>query len=142
MAAEITPSKQVRLPLASLTCFQEVHITNGYAQAAASLESLKVKDSPVKKLNFDTEDKENMPVTLESTEPVAKHDLKMEKMPVTEVKETTEQPQVPKTWRELEKEEPLLQENGHRFVLFPLKYHEIVRVMFPQPAHLSLYLTD
>lgn len=29
------------------------------------------------------------------------------------------------TVKELEAEEPLLQENPHRFVLFPIKYHEV-----------------
>ncbi|KIW98022.1 uncharacterized protein Z519_01606 [Cladophialophora bantiana CBS 173.52] len=94
-------------------------------QAAASLESLKVKDSPVKKLNFNAEDKENMPVALESTEPTAKPESEIEKKSATEPKEKIEQSQVPKTLKELEAEEPLLQENPHRFVLFPLKYHEI-----------------
>ena len=119
--------------------FREVHIINGYAQAAASLETLKVKDSPIKKLNFDIEDKENMHVAFESTEPMAKPDMQTEKMPSTEVREETQQPQVPKTLKELEKEEPLLQENKHRFVLFPLKYHEIVRVVsrYLRPHHLS-----
>ena len=31
----------------------------------------------------------------------------------------------PPTIKELEAEEPLLQENPHRFVLFPIKYHEV-----------------
>lgn len=31
------------------------------------------------------------------------------------------------TIKELEAEEPLLQENPHRFVLFPIKYHEVRR---------------
>ena len=106
----------------------KVHITNGYAQAAASLESLKFKDSPIKKPNFNPEDKENMPVTAQSTESTAKPEPEAEKKTVLDISEQKEQPQVPKTLKELEKEEPLLQENPHRFVLFPLKYHEIVRV--------------
>ena len=34
-------------------------------------------------------------------------------------------PVVAPTIKELEADEPLLQENPHRFVLFPLKYHEV-----------------
>jgi ribonucleoside-diphosphate reductase subunit M2 len=69
-----------------------------------------------------------MPVTVESTEPAATPASETEKKPVLELKEQMEQPKAAKTPKELEKEEPLLQENPHRFVLFPLKYHEIVRV--------------
>jgi ribonucleoside-diphosphate reductase subunit M2 len=39
-----------------------------------------------------------------------------------EVKAT---PSVADTIKAMEAEEPILQENPHRFVLFPLKYHEI-----------------
>lgn len=42
----------------------------------------------------------------------------------------------PSTVKELEAEEPLLQENPHRFVLFPIKYHEVRDLLggfFPQP---------
>jgi ribonucleoside-diphosphate reductase subunit M2 len=85
----------------------------------------------VKKLIFDAEDKENMPVTAESIESLAKPALDIEKTPTTEVQEQAAQQPVPKTLKELEKEEPLLQENPHRFVLFPLKYHEIVRSLLP-----------
>ena len=83
MTTQITPSKQVHLPLASSTRPREVHLINGYAQAAASLESLKVKDSPIKKLNFNTEDKENMPVaseTTESPESITKPEVEIEKI--------------------------------------------------------------
>jgi ribonucleoside-diphosphate reductase subunit M2 len=115
------------LPLASLIWSHKVHVNNNYAQAAASLETLKVKDSPIKKLNFDVEDKENMPVTVES---MPTPEAILEKKPVLEVQQQpkVEEPAAPKTLKELEKDEPLLQENPHRFVLFPLKYHEIVRV--------------
>jgi ribonucleoside-diphosphate reductase subunit M2 len=99
------------------------------AQAAASLETLKVKDSPIKKLNFNAEDKENMPVAVEPVESLTQPESLLEKKPVEEVQEQPKQEVVAKTPKELEKEEPLLQENHHRFVLFPLKYHEIVRAV-------------
>lgn len=41
------------------------------------------------------------------------------------VVESTEAPKVAPGIKELEADEPILQENPHRFVLFPLKYHEI-----------------
>ena len=70
-----------------------------------------------------------MPVNVESIESTATPELEMEKKPIIEVMDKTEQPKAPKTIKELEQEEPLLRENAQRFVLFPLKYHEIVRVM-------------
>ena len=96
-----------------------------------------MKDSPVKKLDFNLEDKENMPVTLEST---PKFEPKLGKKLIPEVKEATAQPKAPKTLKELEAEEPLLQENPHRFVLFPIKYHEIVSTQaLATPVHDHLH---
>lgn len=97
-----------------------------YAKAASSLENLKVKDSPIKKLDFNAVDKENIPAAADIT---LDYESQTEKQSVTEVKELVAQPKVPKTLKELEAEEPLLQENPHRFVLFPLKYHEIVSTL-------------
>lgn len=39
---------------------------------------------------------------------------------------------LPSTIKAMEQEEPLLKENKHRFVLFPIKYHEVCGI--PQPA--------
>ncbi|KAK4946734.1 Ribonucleotide-diphosphate reductase (RNR), small subunit [Elasticomyces elasticus] len=91
-------------------------------QAASSLENLKFKDSPIKKLNFDVEDKENMPVASEIT---LKSESEVEKKPVAEIKADVQTPKAAPTWRELEAEEDILKENPHRFVLFPIKFHEI-----------------
>ncbi len=52
-----------------------------------------------------------------------------EKVNVTKVQEDAPKPEEsnrPKTMKELEAEEDILKENPHRFVLFPIKYHEIV----------------
>ncbi|KAL1954170.1 hypothetical protein VTO42DRAFT_1578 [Malbranchea cinnamomea] len=84
-------------------------------QAASSLESLKMSDSPVKKLSFDRADKENVPTTTPTVE---------FKKPAN-VKPAVEEVKVAPGIKELEADEPLLQENPHRFVLFPIKYHEI-----------------
>ncbi|KAI9860730.1 MAG: Ribonucleotide-diphosphate reductase (RNR), small subunit [Trichoglossum hirsutum] len=82
-------------------------------QAASGIDSLKMADSPVKKLSFDSTGKENMNVTSQDIEPVAE-EPEVEKKPV-----------VAPTIKPEEADEPLLQENPHRFVLFPIKYHEV-----------------
>jgi ribonucleoside-diphosphate reductase subunit M2 len=80
-----------------------------------------MSDSPAKKLDFTAMDKENIPATVEPT-PV-ESDLKK---PVAEVAETSPQaPKVAPTIKTTESDEPLLQENPQRFVLFPIKYHEV-----------------
>ncbi|KAL4733074.1 ribonucleotide reductase [Aspergillus similis] len=75
-----------------------------------------MNDSPVKKLNFEAASKENAPVS----NPIVD-------VPVT--KPATEKPVEPSKAaldvKAIEANEPLLQENPHRFVLFPIKYHEI-----------------
>lgn len=84
-------------------------------KAASAIESLKMSDSPAKKLNFSSADKENvfMPIVgipnIEDPE-----DAPEDKTPT-----------VAPTIKPEEAYEPLLQENPQRFVLFPIKYHEI-----------------
>ncbi|KAK3374944.1 ribonucleotide reductase [Podospora didyma] len=85
-------------------------------QAASAIESFKM-ESPVKKLSFSPADKENKPfdgdfANLEA-EIDAKHAEKKDDAAV-----------VPAAKSQL-MDEPLLQENPNRFVLFPIKYHEI-----------------
>ena len=75
--------------------------------------------SPAKKLNFEPVDKENNPATAVITEKV--DDLKK---PVMDTSKETK-PVVAPTIKDTEADEPLLQENPHRFVLFPIKYHEV-----------------
>ena len=65
-----------------------------------------------------------MPVASEIT---LKSESEFEKKPVAEIKsDVVEAPKAAPTWRELEAEEDILKENPHRFVLFPIKFHEIV----------------
>ncbi|CEL03311.1 Putative Ribonucleoside-diphosphate reductase small chain [Aspergillus calidoustus] len=85
-------------------------------QAATSLENLKMSDSPVKKLNFEASGKENAAIPYPvadapTTKPAAEKPVELSKAAINA--------------REIEANEPLLQENPHRFVLFPIKYHEI-----------------
>ena len=97
-------------------------------QAASELENLKMIDSPIKKINFEPAGKENIPFNT----PVANtHEIKkpiVEKPIVEPVKveeKSIEKPKVAPTIKSEEASEPLLQENPHRFVLFPIKYHEV-----------------
>lgn len=72
-----------------------------------------MSDSPVKKLDFTSVGKENVPtsVKVDTVEkPVEKTLTKAEAI------------------KAMEATEPLLQENPHRFVMFPIKYHEVSHV--------------
>lgn len=91
-----------------------------------------MKDSPVKKLDFNPENKENMPEAVES---FVASDIIATK-PVVEVKPAPTSAPVAKTIKELEAEEPLLRENPHRFVLFP--YNIMVRILFPHITRLRV----
>ncbi|KAF2011525.1 hypothetical protein BU24DRAFT_376760 [Aaosphaeria arxii CBS 175.79] len=83
-------------------------------KAASAIETLKMSDSPAKKLNFASEDKENVYRPI-----VGIPDL-------DDVEEVTDKkPTTASTIRPEEADEPLLQENPHRFVLFPIKYHDV-----------------
>ncbi len=75
-------------------------------------------DSPVKKLDFSESNKEN--IIAEETKPLEQAKLELKKNVVEEVKLA-----VAPTIKASEADEPLLQENPQRFVLFPIKYHEV-----------------
>ncbi|EHK99507.1 Ferritin-like protein [Glarea lozoyensis ATCC 20868] len=123
MTAQITPSKM----------------------AASAIEDLKMS-SPVKKLDFGSADKENAPVDADAS---VFEEAKSQK-PIEKVAQDTYTPRadgaivvngvtyypegakkeelavtVAPALRPEEADEPLLQENPQRFVLFPIKYHEI-----------------
>jgi ribonucleoside-diphosphate reductase subunit M2 len=74
-----------------------------------------MSDSPVKKLSFEPAEKENTPAVVD-----ASATTQIKEKPVVQ-----EAPKVAPGIKELEANEPLLQENAHRFVLFPIKYHEV-----------------
>ncbi|KAI4204556.1 MAG: hypothetical protein LQ350_001106 [Teloschistes chrysophthalmus] len=97
MATQTTPSKQV----------------------ASAVHNLKMSDSPAKKLNFDVSDKENMQHDIPIID-----DLDVKK-PQTDLVKPESKPAVAPGIKAEEADEPLLQENPQRFVLFPIKYHEI-----------------
>jgi len=79
-------------------------------------------DSPAKNLNFEPVGKENLP----SNTPAPIMDDPTIKKPITEIfDEKKDTAIVAPTIKSFEADEPLLQENPHRFVLFPIKYHEV-----------------
>ena len=80
-------------------------------------------DSPVKKLDFESAGKENVPFV---KPPPIMDDLDLIKPIVEKFDEKKpDKPTVAPTIKAEEAHEPLLQENPHRFVLFPIKYHEV-----------------
>lgn len=78
-------------------------------------------NSPAKKLNFQAAGKENMPFDADAP---TVDDIIIKK-PVAEELKTEKAVAVATTIKAEEADEPLLQENPQRFVLFPIKYHEV-----------------
>ncbi|ROW12257.1 hypothetical protein VMCG_00381 [Cytospora schulzeri] len=100
MSVEITPSKQ----------------------AASAIESLKM-GSPVKKLDLGLANKEN-----DFQDPAIAtlaQDLDAQHAATKEVVKAPEEPAQSYGLLENEQDEPILKENPHRFVMFPIQYHEI-----------------
>jgi ribonucleoside-diphosphate reductase subunit M2 len=85
-----------------------------------------MSDSPAKKLDFGVIGKENLP--LEAQGPVDAIETK---------KPAVQEPDlslVAPTIKPEEADEPLLQSNPNRFVLFPIKYHEVC-ALFASTRH-------
>lgn len=80
-------------------------------------------ESPVKKLDFSAADKENQSFEANLAALEAEVDSKHMESKATEEKTNT--PTTTPTIKPEEADEPLLQENPQRFVLFPIKYHEV-----------------
>ncbi|KAH8672733.1 ribonucleotide reductase [Tricladium varicosporioides] len=88
--------------------------------AASAIEGLKM-ESPVKKIDFNVAGKENIPFNADAPAFVDTESKK----PILEEVKTEKAIVVAPTIKPEEADEPLLQENPQRFVLFPIKYHEI-----------------
>ncbi|EGY15477.1 Ribonucleoside-diphosphate reductase small chain like protein [Verticillium longisporum] len=101
MSVEITPSKQ----------------------AASAIESFNI-ESPVKKLDFNTANKENHAGS-EVDSLVKPMDEQAKPIAIEAKREEGDKAVVAPGIKDFEADEPLLRENGQRFVLFPIKYHEI-----------------
>ena len=88
-------------------------------------------ESPVKKLDFNAADKENNPVDADALANLAEEIDNQKPQDHTKVEETKEvkkeEPAAPvaPTIKPEESDEPILQDNPQRFVLFPIKYHEV-----------------
>lgn len=67
-------------------------------------------------------DKENIPATLPAPSTSETSDMKKS---IVQLVKPVETPKVAPSIKAQETDEPLLQENPHRFVLFPIKYHEV-----------------
>ena len=88
-------------------------------------------ESPIKPLGLHTEsDKENIEARYEADE-VA---VPIKGIPVQEEEPEKEAPSLAPGIKDDEALEPILRENAQRFVLFPIKYHE-VRSTTPRVFH-------
>ena len=94
-------------------------------------------ESPAKKLDFSTANKENLPA--DQSAPETEVDTQKPAVDLSKKDEHILPPVAP-TIKAEEADEPLLQENPQRFVLFPIKYHEVccvtrfLRVKWPTTA--------
>lgn len=89
-------------------------------------------ESPVKQPVFAQEEKENV-ISDDVAVPVKGIPMYDEPEP----KETSVAP----TIKNSEADEPLLQENPNRFVLFPIKYHEVRELFFStRPRRVMIYI--
>jgi ribonucleoside-diphosphate reductase subunit M2 len=87
-------------------------------QVASVIENLKMGDSPAKKLDFSAANKENSGVAV----PVA--GIPDIPDPIAKVEDASA-PAVASTIKPQEANEPLLQENPQRFVLFPIQHNDV-----------------
>jgi hypothetical protein len=93
------------------------NLANAYLQTAEALEHFNIQ-SPVKQLNLaSTEEKEK--IQIEVAVPIKGIPM-LDDLPEPDVK-----PSAAPGISADEADEPILQENANRFVLFPIKYHEV-----------------
>lgn len=96
-------------------------------QAASAIDSFKI-ESPVKKISFNASDKENQPLDDASLETLANQmDDTHKPTETAKVDKSENKPGVAPAIKPDEVDEPILQENPQRFVLFPIKYHEVCK---------------
>ena len=77
-------------------------------------------DSPIKKIDFEAMGKENL-----KHDTIIVNDIDDLKKPTLDLVKNEKKPVVAPTIKPEEANEPLLQENPQRFVLFPIRYHEV-----------------
>lgn len=141
MSLDITPSKQVSAathpPSIVDNGSASIHLlTPIYYQAASAIESLNM-ESPVKKLDLGVANKENKENEFhDPTVATLARDIDAKHAATKEIVKAEEPVKIPDLRAE-ELEEPILKENPHRFVLFPIQYHEVRDAFSPQPHALS-----
>jgi hypothetical protein len=113
---QLTPSKKVRCHDRDAALVSRDAYILMRMQAASAIESLNMSDSPAKKLSFTSENKENVFKPIVGIPDL--DDVKEDEVAQTNVAPTI---------KPEEAHEPLLQENAQRFVLFPIKYHDVSR---------------
>lgn len=94
--------------------------TNTTTQVTAGIQNLNMDNSPAKQLDFGASDKENKPFDADLAKLEAEIDAEHNAN-----KKAAEAKKVAPTIKPEEADEPLLAENPQRFVLFPIKYHEV-----------------
>lgn len=105
-------------------------------KAASAIEALKM-ESPLKKLDLGAADKENQPFDEAAVAAVADQvDANHRSAPKQDKLAAKEEKPVASALKLEETDEPLLQDNPQRFVLFPIKYHEVCHASWTrQVAH-------
>lgn len=94
-------------------------------------------ESPVKKLDLGVANKENKENEFQDPTVVTlAHNIDAKHAASKEVVKAEEPVKIPDLRNE-ELEEPILKENPHRFVLFPIQYHEVCDAFSPRPHALS-----
>lgn len=111
-----TPSKQVLLPPHAGSAIAAVPPANIH-QAAADLESLKVQ-SPPKQPVFTSTEQDDW------DDSIAKPIEGLPRLGASDAVAAAEG-SIASTIKSDEADEPLLRENPNRFVLFPIRYHEV-----------------
>ena len=121
MANSITPFKKVCLKpiLIYPIVLQQLILL---IQAASKLEALKMDGSPMKNISLDHVGKENIPHALALSNEDFDGKIHFDEVPK---KEQIQAPTVSNGIKPEDSDEPLLQDNPNRFVLFPIKYHEV-----------------
>ena len=128
----ITPSKKVRILFVLET--SEVNLANASLQAAEALDNFNI-ESPMKQPLFTaaSEEKENI-ISDEVAVPV-----KGIPMPDDLPEPEAPKPSAAPGLKGDEVNEPILQENPNRFVLFPIKYHEVSSTRLTRTRRVKSY---
>lgn len=129
----ITPSKKVRILFVPGNIW--TNLANASLQAAEALDNFNI-ESPMKQPLFTaaSEEKENIVSGVEVAVPVKGIPM-ADDLPEPEAPKPSAAPGL----KGDEVYEPILQENPNRFVLFPIKYHEVSSTRLTRTRRVKLY---